>query len=121
MDKNILSIVLLVVGLTLGYVVGINNGSGDDRFYGMHMMSNGQGMESMMSGMTGSLEGKTGDEFDRMFLRGMIVHHEGAVRMAEMALENTKRQEIKTMSEAIISTQTSEIAQMKSWLEAWYK
>jgi uncharacterized protein (DUF305 family) len=50
----------------------------------------------------------------------MIVHHEGAVEMAEAALEHAKHEELKTMANAIISAQTSEIAQMKQWLRDWY-
>lgn len=50
----------------------------------------------------------------------MITHHEGAVEMAEAALKNAKHQEIKTMSHAIISAQTTEINQMRDWQKAWY-
>ena len=50
----------------------------------------------------------------------MIVHHEGAVAMAEAALKNAEHQEIKTMATAIISAQTAEIAQMHAWLAEWY-
>ena len=84
------------------------------------MMSNNMSMSDMMASMNAELEGKTGDEFDKAFLTEMIMHHEGAVDMAEAALEDAKHQEIKTMANAIISAQTSEIAQMKAWLKAWY-
>ena len=30
-----------------------------------------------------SLKGKTGDAFDAAFIREMIVHHQGAIKMAE--------------------------------------
>lgn len=82
--------------------------------------TNDRDMNSAMDGMMGNLEGKSGEAFDRAFLEDMIVHHEGAVDMAQMALTNGSHQEIKTMSEAIISAQTSEIEQMKIWLKEWY-
>lgn len=73
-----------------------------------------------MSGMTAGLSGKTGDEFDRAFLAEMIVHHQGAVSMAQAALASARHQEIKTMAQNIISAQNSEIAQMKEWQKSWY-
>jgi uncharacterized protein (DUF305 family) len=77
-------------------------------------------MHGAMGDMMMGLEGKTGDEFDKAFLSEMIIHHEGAVDMAEAALKNAKHPEIKQMALAIISAQTSEIQQMKGWLNSWY-
>lgn len=77
-------------------------------------------MHSSMQGMTTGLQGKTGDAFDKAFLEGMIVHHEGAIEMAEMLLANTARPELKMLGENIISAQTGEVQIMKDWLEAWY-
>ena len=76
-------------------------------------------MEDHMMGMTSSLEGKTGDEFDRIFIEGMIVHHQGAIEMAELARENAKRDEIKSLADDIISAQTSEIEMMRGWQKDW--
>jgi len=78
------------------------------------------GMHEQMGAMMASLEGKTGDEFDKVFLSEMIMHHEGAVDMAEAALQNAKHQEIKDMANAIISAQTTEINQMRNWQSVWY-
>lgn len=83
-------------------------------------MPDGSMMHNEMSNMMSGLTGKSGDDFDKAFLTEMIVHHEGAVDMANAALQNAKHAEIKTMAQAIISAQTSEIAQMKAWLKAWY-
>lgn len=82
-----------------------------------HAHSNTQGT---MQDMMGGLDGKTGDEFDKAFISEMIVHHEGAVTMAEAALQNAKHPEIKKMAQDIIVTQTKEITQMKDWFEMWY-
>jgi len=56
-----------------------------------------------------------GEEFDRLFLEGMIKHHEGAIDMAEMVVESTN-QEVSTLANAIITAQKEEIARMKELL-----
>jgi uncharacterized protein (DUF305 family) len=40
--------------------------------------------------------------------------------MAEMALEQAEREEIRTLADAIIAAQTAEIEQMQGWLAEWY-
>ncbi len=82
--------------------------------------SSNSNMHGAMHNMMTGLSGKTGDDFDRAFLSEMIVHHEGAVDMAEAALKNAKHQEIKQMANEIISAQTKEINQMKDWQKNWY-
>jgi uncharacterized protein (DUF305 family) len=77
-------------------------------------------MPGTMASMMANLNGKTRDAFDQAFIDEMIVHHEGAVAMAQAALVNAKHQEIKDMANAIISAQTSEINQMKNWKNTWY-
>jgi uncharacterized protein (DUF305 family) len=52
---------------------------------------------------------------DRQFLRSMIPHHSGAVLMCEEA--KISDPEIQTLCQGIISSQTSEIDQMKAMLE----
>ncbi|MBD2106818.1 DUF305 domain-containing protein [Nodosilinea sp. FACHB-13] len=58
--------------------------------------------------------------YDLRFIDGMIPHHEGAVVMAEAALENSQRPEIRQLAEDIIAAQQVEIAQMQEWRAAWY-
>lgn len=81
----------------------------------------GNNMSGAMQGMMSGLNNKTGDEFDKAFLSEMIVHHQGAIDMANAALKNAKHQEIKDLANAIISAQTKEINQMKEWRTTWYK
>ena len=78
-------------------------------------------MDSMMKGMSASLEGKSGDEFDKTFLSEMIVHHEGAVVMAKQVLSTSKRPELIKLANDIISAQTKEIDMMKVWQSSWFK
>jgi len=54
------------------------------------------------------------------FLTGMIDHHTMAVHMSEMCVEKAVHDELRSMCEQIIATQTSEIEQMQSWLQDWY-
>jgi hypothetical protein len=83
------------------------------------MLDRGGMMGMSMDDMSKMLEGKTGDEFDQAFLEGMIPHHQGAIDMAEAALESAGHQEIKDMATAIIEAQQQEIDEMRAWQKAW--
>lgn len=109
--------IALVIGLGGGYLIGSNQSPAT----GAHVMPNGSTMTDTMTGMTAELEGKTGDEFDKAFIQGMIVHHEGAVEMAQQALQHAKHTEIKEMAQNIIDAQTREITTMRDWLQSWYE
>lgn len=76
--------------------------------------------EDTMQSMASGLQGKTGDNFDKAFITAMIEHHQGAIDMANMALQNAQHQEIKDMATSIISAQSKEIDQMKQWEKSWY-
>lgn len=80
-------------------------------------MHSAEGMT--MDSMVQNLEGKTGDEFDKEFIKGMIEHHQGAVEMAKLAEQNAKHQEIKDLSKDIISAQEKEIELMNQWKTSW--
>lgn len=81
------------------------------------------GMEMHMHHMSGmlseeeleALRNARDAEFDRLFLEGMIEHHEGAIDMAEDVLEN-ENEEVRTLAKAIIDAQTREIELMESLL-----
>jgi uncharacterized protein (DUF305 family) len=61
-----------------------------------------------------------GQQADRHFITMMIPHHEGAVKMADLALKLSKRPEIKKLAESIKRDQTREIDQMRAWYKQWY-
>ena len=72
-----------------------------------------------MEGMVSSLEGKTGDAYDRAFVRAMIDHHQGAIDMAKLSEKQAKHQEVKDLSSTIIKAQEKEIMDMKQWQQWW--
>ena len=57
-----------------------------------------------------------GAAFDRLFLEGMIAHHEGAIQMAEMIKDSTNS-EVKKLFNNIVSSQSAEIEAMKTLLK----
>lgn len=57
---------------------------------------------------------------DKHFIEQMIPHHEGAIAMANLALQKAKRPEIKTLATAIITAQTTEIQSMNGWYQDWF-
>lgn len=79
------------------------------------MVDNGMSM----SGMVNTLQGKTGDEFDKAFIEQMIPHHQGAIDMAKLAQKYGFHQEIKEMADDIIFAQTSEINMLRQWQSSW--
>lgn len=68
--------------------------------------------------------GETGNAadyaFDLVFIDAMILHHEGAITMAEIALVAAERPEIRDLATGIIASQGAEIEQMRMWRDAWY-
>ena len=122
------SVGIVVISLIIGLFVGFYFGNSKrEAVSGIHVMPDGTVMENdsmdmaqMMADMNKALLGKTGDEFDETFLREMIIHHEGAVEMAKLALTNAKHSEIKDLAGAIISAQNKEIADMITWMNTWY-
>jgi len=79
------------------------------------------GHAGMGDGMAHTMDlGPADATYDLRFIDAMIMHHEGAITMAEAALANSEREEIRQLAEAIIAAQTTEIAQMQEWRQAWY-
>lgn len=101
---------LAIITLLLAAVVSLSLNRGeDDGFMGMHHNSNnGMGMHHNSKGdYTGA---------DIMFLQMMIPHHQQAVDISNLALKTSKDAELLALAKSIRDAQTSEIAQMKSWL-----
>jgi uncharacterized protein (DUF305 family) len=73
---------------------------------------------TMMSGQAGMMGDQA--QMDRLFLEMMIPHHEAAISMARQALEESERPEIRGLAEAIISSQTAEIDEMRGYLRDFF-
>jgi uncharacterized protein (DUF305 family) len=63
-----------------------------------------------------ALEGMSGTEFDKEFLKMMIAHHEGAIEMAKEETSGGASAEAKALAAQIGTTQQAEIDSMKQLL-----
>ena len=87
---------------------------GDMKMSGDKMMMPGMMMGLPMKGMMdmGKLKMAKGTMFDKMFLEMMIPHHAGAISMAQEALNQSGRPEIRSLAAKIIDAQAEEIGTM---------
>jgi uncharacterized protein (DUF305 family) len=73
--------------------------------------------------MTDADDGATGDvvhnDADTEFAQMMIVHHQGAVEMSELAIEKADTEDVRALAQSISEAQGPEIDTMTGWLEAW--
>lgn len=131
-NSLIVGIAIAALGFGLGYSIRTNqvpsmgaHTMNASSMMGSHMMGKGSMMEGssmqgMMDGMMSNLKGKTGNEFDRAFLSEMIVHHQGAVEMAQAALKNSNRPELIKLANEIMTAQRKEIQMMQGWQTSWF-
>jgi len=63
-----------------------------------------------------ALEDADAATVSRLFLEGMIAHHQGAVDMAEAELADGENPEARELAQAIIDAQEAEIAEMQELL-----
>jgi uncharacterized protein (DUF305 family) len=71
---------------------------------------------AMMSPSAGSTEHNAAD---LSFAQQMIVHHQGAVEMADLAPSRAASQQVKDLAARIKAAQAPEIEQMTGWLTLW--
>jgi uncharacterized protein (DUF305 family) len=80
--------------------------------------SMGDGMGGMLSDSDlSALKGSTGKAFDKLFLAGMIAHHEGAINMV-MMIENSSNSDISNLGQEIVKSQSAEVELMKKILKS---
>lgn len=90
-----------------------------------HMAHGDPPMRGMLSAaQLRALEQADGAHFERLWLEGMIFHHEGAIEMAraqQLAQLDAGRRPymIDVLVEDIIVDQRAEIATMRRWLREW--
>jgi uncharacterized protein (DUF305 family) len=84
----------------------------------------GTDMGHSMDGMGGMLDdaelsvlsAATGKNFDILWLKGMIGHHDGAIHMTTM-INDARNTEIKTFGENVVKDQSAQIKQMEAMLK----
>lgn len=81
----------------------------------MHMDAKMDSMGMMSETELAELKNAKDEKFDKLYLMGMIVHHEGAVEMAKNVL-GSSNVDLVDFATKVIAAQTSEIEQMKSLL-----
>lgn len=79
------------------------------------MSGMGMGMGMLGADEFEALEQATGSEFDRLWLEGMIAHHEGAILMTRM-IQDSDNAEVRALADSIVESQTDEIEQMEEML-----
>ena len=103
--KTSVFLAAIILLSTLLFTISVNR-NGDSGFMGM-----GHHNSSTHNSTQGDYTGA-----DIMFLQMMIPHHQQAVDISNLALKTSKDAELLALAEAIRDAQTTEIAQMKTWL-----
>jgi uncharacterized protein (DUF305 family) len=86
-------------------------GSSKSGSHAGHMMDEGMLTDDEMA----QLKGAGGAEFDRLFLEGMIKHHQGAIQMADMVIDSVN-EEAALLGKNIVESQSAEIERMRKLL-----
>jgi len=78
----------------------------------------------LSSAQMAAIEASSGAEFERLWLEGMILHHQGAIDMAHAQQEHqraTRRRPygLGVLVEDILEEQRAEITKMRTWLLEW--
>jgi uncharacterized protein (DUF305 family) len=86
---------------------------------GMPGMEGMEGMEGMMSpAQMAALDNATGVEASKLFLTGMIKHHEGALTMAQEEIKNGQFPDAVALAKSILESQQKEIDTMNEILKS---
>lgn len=113
---------VIITGFSAGVAVN-NNNTGMMQMMGMNtnrQQSTDTDHSTMsMAEMSNQLRGLSGDDYDKAFIEMMIAHHQGAIDMAELSPSRAKHDEIKQLSQSIITAQQKEIADMQQWQKDW--
>ena len=73
-----------------------------------------RGMDHGSGGMASGMLTEDGEYSDERFIDAMVLHHQGAIDMAEVALGNAEHREVKELAEDIVSAQEAEIERLKA-------
>jgi uncharacterized protein (DUF305 family) len=90
-----------------------------------HEMHGDPPMAGMLSkAQMAAISATSGAEFERLWLQGMIVHHEGALDMARAVQEREfasgrRAYGVDVLVDDMLVVQRGEITRMKAWLNEW--
>ena len=73
--------------------------------------------QSMMTGMKKMQDMKPSGDTDKDFAMMMKMHHEQALDMAKIEIDQGKSAEMKSMARKIIAAQKKEIAEFEQWMK----
>ena len=81
------------------------------------------GPDAVIPGMAsdedlGMLTQAGGLDAEVLYLRLMVAHHEGGVAMAQAALDLVQYQDVRRLAQAIVGSQTAELAVLNDMLDA---
>lgn len=68
---------------------------------------------------TDAAQASAHNDADAQFAQMMVIHHEGAIEMADLAVEKAETAEVRALGERISAAQGPEIDMMTGWLEQW--
>lgn len=91
-----------------------------DQAHAPNMMGDGH---MSMSGLLSASQMKQlaaarGGEFDRLYVEGMIGHHQGAIQMAQQVIDAGGSTVVISLAKKIVAAQTAEITRMQSMLKS---
>lgn len=97
----------------------VTSGETDGMDHGVMGHGSGGAMAGMMDeDEMDDLMAASGANWDRMFLEMMIEHHEGAVEMAQVEVDQGENPDAVALARKIISDQQDEITRMRQLLES---
>ncbi len=104
----------LMLSATLALASCAGSGGGDEQ----GSSGSEDGMQEMDHGSesteTSEMLMENGEYSDERFIDAMVPHHQGAIDMAQVALERAEHPEILALAEEIVSAQETEIGQLKA-------
>lgn len=111
----VVGVVALGAGVAVGAVVWAGGDHGADAMAGAGAAGHGGGPAMDDRGAAADMPLN-----EREFMAMMVPHHESALRMARLALENGQRPAVRRLARRIIASQEAEIARMRAWHEEWF-
>lgn len=107
----------IVLSLALAACGGGDDTAGTD--LGMAPEASETGSAATTSSSDGAGVSAARNDADVAFTQMMIVHHRGAIDMAELAADRAESEQVIALAEQISAAQGPEIETMTSWLQVW--